>query len=254
MSIALPTITLVLIIAPGLIFRRFYYTGEFSKEFFKSNFSDLVFSAVVPSFLIHGLLYFPIHYTNTIDFDLLSILFSGTSEVKDIGIAFSKIEKSLTLIVSYFLLAFLLSAVLGLTLKFIVRKFKLDRKLNLLRFKNEWHYLFSGEILDFPNVSGNADEISFSVVDAMVESSEGSLLYSGILSSYVLNKDSGIDRIYLSDVKRRFLKDDKKDAYYKMPGEFFVLPFDTIVNLHITYYSVELSDMIDKDIEEQLVD
>ena len=62
--------------------------------------------------------------------------------------------------------------------------------------------------------------------------------------------------VYLSEVRRRKLKDDHhwkdKDTgdqaqelqankiYYDLPGEFFVLPFSKIENLHITYYHVEV--------------
>ena len=61
-------------------------------------------------------------------------------------------------------------------------------------------------------------------------------------------KKGGIDRLYLKDVRRRYLKDDQLDAdehpdkYYFMPGQFFILPFSQIINLHITYYEVAVSE------------
>jgi hypothetical protein len=62
-----------------------------------------------------------------------------------------------------------------------------------------------------------------------------------------------LDRIYLSNVYRRKLKDDLSNdqpnvgylerhldsRYYSMPGDLLVLTYDKIINLNITYYQVE---------------
>ena len=68
----------------------------------------------------------------------------------------------------------------------------------------------------------------------------------GILADYILSKEGGLDRIYLRDVKRRYLVKDKPDndenLYYQMPGEFFVISAQQIINIHITYYSVSIDD------------
>lgn len=91
---------------------------------------------------------------------------------------------------------------------------------------------------------GKAEELDVTYIDALVKTDEGTIIYSGLLTEYVLSKEGGIDRLYLTDVKRRYLRDDHKQTpaidqkYYFMPGQFFVLPFHQVINLHITYYTV----------------
>ena len=110
-----------------------------------------------------------------------------------------------------------------------------------MRFKNEWHYLVTGEILDFPHVPGEANTVDFVWVDLMVQTQEGTLLYTGVLNDYILSKENGLDRIYLSEVVRRYLTDDynKDRQEYEMPGNFMVFPFDKVLNMNITYYQIE---------------
>ncbi len=134
-----------------------------------------------------------------------------------------------------------------------MRQLKWDRTIKLFRFQNEWHYLFSGEILDFPKIPGKGSDIDFTYVDALVETEEGTVIYKGVLQDYILSKDGGVDRIYLTDVKRRFLKDDNEQGKeYQLPGKFFIIPFSKILNLHLTYYAVDIPEKIDKEIKEKI--
>jgi len=160
--------------------------------------------------------------------------------------------------------------VTGFLSKWVVRKLKLDRKIKLFRFQNEWHYIFSGEILDFPKVSGEADDIDCSYVDALVRTDEGTVIYSGLLTDYILTKEGGIDRIYLSSVKRRFLKDDILNGpesqteqkpedpddkrYYYLPGQFFIIPYNMVINLHITYYKFTITSDLKEMIKDVKID
>jgi hypothetical protein len=154
-------------------------------------------------------------------------------------------------ILSYLAVACLIGVVGGFSFRLFVRNLKWDRKHKFFRFKNHWHYLFSGELLDFPHIPGVPEEVDLKYLDVLVDTDEGSILYSGYLSEYNLNTNGGIDSIYLTKAKRRFLKQDgEENCHYEMPGEFFVIPFQQIKNLHITYYSVEpIRDQLRKELE-----
>jgi hypothetical protein len=128
----------------------------------------------------------------------------------------------------------------------LVRHFKLDRRFKFLRFSNEWHYLLTGEILDFPGIDGSTDEADLRFIDALVETQEGTLIYAGILEYYGLGKGNTLDFICLKETYRRFLRDDQgrlppasSDPYYHLPGKYFVIPFSQILNMHISYYRIE---------------
>ncbi|MDQ2752793.1 MAG: hypothetical protein M3R72_07200 [Bacteroidota bacterium] len=253
MNISLATLFLLVLLYPGFIFRRFYYTEEFSREYFKQTITDLLVAAILPSALLHIAGYFLfVRHRYNIDIVTIGTLLSGTSDGARVTAAFQSIYVHAAGIVSYFIAVSALAAIAGLIAKYIVRKLKLDRKFKLFRFQNEWHYIFSGEILDFPRVPGNADDISIRYIDALVKSDQGTIIYTGILADYVLSKDGGIDRIYLTNVKRRYLKDDRTnevlenetdERYYYLPGQFFIIPYTQIINLHITYYKIEVTDV-----------
>lgn len=244
MNIALTTLVFLLLLVPGFLFRRLYYSGEFSKEYFKENFFSIIFPTLISSGLIHLLAYMAFTPWLFIpDSRVLATLLSGTDDSKALGIAVQNALSNYHLGLFYFLIVSAIGGFAGWVLKWLVRKYKLDRKFKILRFQNEWHYIFSGEILDFPNIPGDAENIDLVFIDALVASAEGTIIYRGLLSDYVLTGNSGIDHIYLKEVKRRYLKDDlvlnADERYYDMPGDFFVIPFKQVLNLHISYYSIK---------------
>ena len=96
MNLALSTLVLLLFLIPGFLFRRFYYTGEFSKQYFKQNFSELIFPTLIPSLLIHGFGLFLINYTTlfgayTFDIDVISGLISGVANYEQVNYALKNI-------------------------------------------------------------------------------------------------------------------------------------------------------------------
>lgn len=269
MNFALATLTLLVILYPGFLFRRFYFTEEFSREYFKQSIPDLIFSSILPAFFIHIIGYFLFIKGRTqIDVFTIGTLLSGTSDADKVTRAFKAVYEESPFIIKYFAGVSVAGAIAGLLTKLTVRKLKLDRKIKLFRFQNEWHYIFSGEILDFPKVPGNAEDIDCSYVDVLVKTDEGTVIYTGLLADYILTKEGGIDRIYLTSVKRRFLKDDiitapsesieqkqknnEDNRYYYLPGQFFIIPYNLVINLHITYYKIKdthnLKEMI-KDVK-----
>lgn len=270
MNIALATLTLLIILYPGFLFRRFYFTEEFSKEYFKQSVTDLLFSSILPGFFIHFLGYlFFIKGRTEIDVITIGTLLSGTSDADKVTQAFKTVYEKSFLIIGYFAGVSLVGMIAGFLTKLVVRNFKLDRKIKLFRFQNEWHYIFSGEILDFPKVSGKADDIDCSYVDALVKTDEGTVIYSGLLTDYILSKEGGIDRIYLTSVKRRFLKDDiingpeskeqkqvnaEDKRYYYLPGQFFIIPYNLVINLHITYYKFTITNDLKNMIKDVKID
>lgn len=252
MNLALATLSILTLLAPGFFFRRFYYTNEFSKQYFKLNFSDLVFATLIPAVLIHMLAYnlFILNSKYSIDVSVLAVLFGGTNNANDITQAFTNIYMHCSPIISYLIGTCIIGGTTGGMLKFIIRKTKLDRKSKFFRFRNQWHYIFSGEILDFENIPGSSKEVDLVSIEALVQLSEGTVVYSGWLSDYVLSKNGGLDRIYLQEVKRRYINDDYSENEYVMEGKFFILPFDKILNLHILYYNIEIIEDLQPEIEE----
>lgn len=139
MNVALSTLILFLFLIPGFLFRRFYYTGEFSKQYFKQNFTDLIFPTLIPSLLFHALGIFiisnlPFSDPLTINVAVISGLISGVANYDQVNTALQNIYTYSHAILGYFFFVSLLSTLTGFLTKAFIRNLKLDRKLKIFRF------------------------------------------------------------------------------------------------------------------------
>lgn len=231
MGLALSTFVLLLLLTPGLSFRRFYFSGEFSKQYFKQSFAELTLSTILPSLSLHLLAaaLLSLYTTWPLDQQALQNLLQGGTLPK----------ASLWLGGVYIVCLNILGSILGTLSKVFVRRLRLDRKSKLFRFANEWHYILSGEAYQFKKFAGKHQKFQLVQVVALVKAGEELILYSGRLVDYVLSKELGVDRLYLENVRRRNFNDPPGQLkYHDMPGNIFVLPFAHIVNLHLIYYTV----------------
>jgi hypothetical protein len=80
----------------------------------------------------------------------------------------------------------------------------------------------------------------------VVEFKEGFYLYAGLLDGYEVNEDGQLDRILLIQAQRRKLANDRqydKDVddntrFYPIAGDAFVLCYNKIKTLNLTYVSL----------------
>ncbi len=260
------------IIIPGILFRRFFFYGEFSKQFnTKDPVLHSIFFSVIPgiviqiiSFLIYGvLLGFSSSYLDvfTIFRDITS---DGSHETQEVTKNF--INNNITTFFIYSVGVFVLATFLGWFCSRLIRFLKWDRKYKLFRYSNQWYYIFSGEVLNlkkfeeahkfsFKNNKGQEQDTLMTYADILVSVSEQNdrkELYTGYVVDYDLKSDdiSQLDKIYLIDTHRYKKKekvidengDEIKDENptlsrnrLKVPGDIFVLNANNIVNLNLTY-------------------
>ncbi|MCG8813980.1 hypothetical protein G1K66_12015 [Tenacibaculum finnmarkense] len=241
MNIAVSSIVIFLLLLPGIVFRRFYFTEEFSKQYFKQNFFELFVSSIIPSVFIHFFLSFGSAIIgNHIDLEILGQLLTYRGYPEE---AFKNIQNNINKIATYYIISLIIGIICGYFSKKIIRNFNFDSRKKIFRFKNSWHYIFSGEFFNFPRASFDLIEDSFDIIDfiyidALVESSEGTIIYDGILVDYELSNNGGLDNITLKNVQRRMMKDDAEKKYYEIPGHIMVIPFETVINLNFSYYKL----------------
>jgi len=261
MNLLLSSILLFILVAPGLIFRFSYLQGTYAKLNFKVSAIDEIFWALIPAlfFQLTAMLVLENIFLVQTRIDVIYQLITSDSS-SDIN--FNTIRAGFLPFLIYTFSLILISAACGRLLRSIIRRLKLDIRYRFFRLNNEWHYLFSGEILDFPDVIGKSENIEIIQVDLLANTSEGSVIYSGILQDYYLSKDNGLDRLYLSQVYRRKLKDDLAysdqsniqkldERYYQMPGELFVIHYDKIINMNVTYHRFSLEEEKEDEREDQ---
>lgn len=249
MNLAISTVVLFILLLPGLIFRRFYFTQEFSKEYIKLNFYELFLSSFVPSLLFHTIAYYVVMlFGYEISLEMLAKIITVNEESRN---NFDGLDLYTSAIIGYNVSLSLIAGLLGLLSRKIVRLNRLDIKKKIFRFQNSWHYLFSGEYLGFPKAAielthDTVGAIELVYVDTMIETSEGTVIYEGILVDYGLSKTGGLDYFLLKMVKRRFLRDDpncrpESDAHYSVPGHSMVIQYDKVLNMNLTFYKLEES-------------
>ncbi len=250
MNIALSTVILFILLIPGLLFRRFYYTEEFSKEYFKQSFFGTFISAFIPSLIFHGIWFYLAGWLGSpINLAIIGELVSGAGSEQ----AYQNVTDNANKIFFYNVSVAVTAGFMGFVCKSSVRRLKLDRKYKLFRYQNSWHYILKGEFFDFPRASfelqnNNHDAIELTYLDALIDTSEGLILYEGILVDYELSAANGLDYVTLKVAKRKFIDTGKPHALQsnEIKGHIIILPFSQIKNINVSFYSItEKNGLVD---------
>lgn len=260
MNIAFGALVILLILFPGIAFRISYLNGPYSRRNIFSSLVDELFFSLAPAFAFQVAGYLVMEHLLRIDVqaEQLYKLISGPSSAYKEELNYAQVEHGMVLFFAYTGITTLVAILSGKLARYFIRRFNWDIRFHYLRFNNDWYYLFSGRILDFPDIEGQSVDIELIRVDVLMETKEGTFIYSGILHDFYLQRDS-IDRIYLKEVYRRKLADDNDPEvpsltdessfemafdkrYYRMPGDLFVVPYSSIKNLNVTYYTIATQD------------
>jgi len=235
----------IALIIPGFIFKRFYYYGEFSKQFTRHDpILKSLIESIIPGLLIH--LFCAVLFIFLLEFYSFKELvdsYALMSKLSDL----SEVDWSSDLIntlLAYSLLLYFNASFLGFLLSRTVRILKLDTQWKILRFKNEWYYLFHRDILKFKKFKAHiSDEkrnqkFLMPYVDVLIEKSENSTaLYSGLLVDYDLNPKEihKLDKLYLTEAVRYKLKDGQQAEKKAIPGDLFVLNANRLININVSW-------------------
>jgi hypothetical protein len=266
------------IVIPGILFRRFYFYGEFSKQFnTKDPVLHSIFFSIVPGIVVqifcliiyHLSLGFESSFLNAfvIFRDFTSDGSNGTQEATK-----SFIDNDIIRFFIYSLATFIFSSFIGFVCSRFIRFQKWDKKFKLFRFKNQWYYIFSGEVLNMKKFE-DAHKISFKgnkgvdqntlmtyadILVSVSEQNDRKELYTGYVADYDLKSDdiTQLDKVYLIDTHRYKKKDKVLDENgneiknveidnegnptksrnrVKVPGDIFILKASNIVNMNLTY-------------------
>lgn len=236
-SISLTSFVLVVLIYfPGFLFKRFYFSGSFTRQL---NFGDIlerIFTSLFWGFWIQliALLitksYYSIEYQSV--WDLLYKLSDSfnQSNVESSVVSIMTLEN----IASYVSLSCILGVIVGYTSHHLIRKTRLDVMIKALRFSNRWHYYFRGEIRsDLSNYKRKGKVIS-TEADVLVDLGDGNnKLYSGFLSEYMISSVNGeLETITLTSPRRFSFS---KNEFIDIPGDCFIIPYGNIRNINLRY-------------------
>ncbi|MGF6980038.1 hypothetical protein QFZ94_008555 [Paraburkholderia sp. JPY465] len=250
MNVAFPALFLFLVVLPGFLFRQFFQRNEV-RTFDHTPFSAVVLKALLCAALFNAagsVAARAAGYEIELG-DVIRLLVGGPSSLKDLDGRLTWLNIHPVAGAGYFLLTNGLALIAAFVWRGAVQHWELDREghrlSRLARGDAPWYYLFSG--LDHPRDGA----IDGAMIAAVVEFKEGSFLYTGVLDGYEVNADGQLGRLMLVQAQRRRLESDRKyDAanelfiedttrFYPIAGDVFVLRYDEVKTLNVTYLSLE---------------
>jgi hypothetical protein len=246
MNFALSAIIIVLLLLPGATAINAYYTSLVARQ---SNiaipFNELLLKGLVISLIIHSSACCTIIYGlhKEISLELIYEITSGKdlkTSNKDLSLSFLdfSLYSAILIIGAWF------SAKI---FKKIVQQNNFDLNWFSLRNSNYWYIVFSARYLEGRNVKGKQVDTDLIVLDVLTNTN---IIYSGILIdfNYSPQKDELENLILDSTVKRGFIQTEEEKLTHKehstgipclIPGDAFVIPINTIVNININYIEIE---------------
>jgi hypothetical protein len=243
MNIAFTTILLFIILAPGFLARNAYNSSKLSINDTNRNLvNDLTWS-IIPSLTLHTLFIYVIQNFSSyyIDFEQLGNLILGVTVSNKAELSFKQLGDFKYAIFFYNLLLFPFSFIVGYGFRELVRYWEIDRKIRYFRFSNKWHYIFSGECLDFPDVPDRYEEITDKIINILCKVNGKSVLYTGEFFNYYIDCKGDLEAVHLRSPIRRYLeKDSTEDQnYYVIPSRYLVIPNSEIININFRYFALE---------------
>jgi hypothetical protein len=205
-------VILVLILFPGLIFRRLHFYGEFSKEFNTGqNLAGLLARSVIPGLTI-VILSFILYSYFFVEVDIAMII-DKLKEINNPDIKLTETQDAtqptfnnliLNKVTPFIGFQYLIAVILGALSGRIIRITKLDTKFKILRFKNYWFYIFNGQYGGFKKLKHLKQKNKkhlFTKVDIMIDSNSGTHLYSDIVVDYELSdsKCNELSKVFLQN-------------------------------------------------------
>tara|TARA_R110002050_G_scaffold84690_1_gene180826 strand:- start:2183 stop:3199 length:1017 start_codon:yes stop_codon:yes gene_type:complete len=241
MPTALDSLVLfIAIIIPGITFRRFYFQGEFTKQFNSRSLTHGLIASILPGILLQVatvFIYKNQSYLNSYNLITTYNSFKGNS------IPTNLFDENVLLDITSYLFILLSLSVLVANLSYrLVRISKADRWSTVMRFSNSWNYYFKGEVKDFPEyksiVKGKILEVRADIL--LRVANEEPRLYAGIVSQHTLQKETlELKNIYLTKVflyKRK--NENEKRIPIRIPGDVMILNANDIININLRYVTI----------------
>ena len=254
------------LVIPGYIARRAYCNGEFSKQVnwntnVLANFISSLFIGILVTLTFTSIFNLFSHTVINIDaalnkFDSYFISSDNSplnhNDNSSLNAKFTGFTKNVYKIYLPFICSvYLFAAIVGFFMNRIVLSFGLDVRFKLLRFANNWYYLFSGKILQIRKDSSTINinkKVKYTYLDVLVaEKGEETTLYSGLFANYDVSFSdiNKLEKIYLAKATR-WKKTGDSYTSRNIPGDIFAIMADKILNINCTYVFYNDNEIKDK--------
>jgi hypothetical protein len=227
-------VLLVVLFIPGFFFKRFYFQGNFARQFGSGIFAERFITSVFWGIVIQLLtlsLFISIYKVNSDSiFVFVGKIYEDLS--KDKLPQFDNETFTVKNCLVYLAASILLSVSLGTVLHKLVCLLGIDKRVRVFRFQNDWNYFFKGQGIDVRSSQGKNLKWVSTEVDIIVrDGSDSNLWYSGLLNDYTISDKTGeLDLITIVNA-RRFSK--SSNGFKEIPGHCMIIPYKNVVNLNL---------------------
>lgn len=257
MNLVLPALILLLLLLPGAIFLYAYSRGFWiwNSPVTFSSYIDQIAPSIVIALFLHSI-WASFLSLFGITFDWASVLrlllnsYGKDNQYFDVTI--KAVTDQPISVILYLLSLYMLAVILGYSGHWLVRRTKLDRKSKFFRFRNEWYYLLSGEVMEFGELGGRPPQIDGVYLSAVVQHNDADYLYRGIVTDFSYSKEGQLDRVILTLAHRRLLKEDRSpenarslsphyeddERYYTIEGHYFILYRSEMETINLEYVTI----------------
>jgi hypothetical protein len=226
---------IVILIVPGVFFKRFYFRGQFTKQFSSGLFADRLITSIFWGLIVQLITFLLFNKFMNLTYEkcksLISTVYGKLAEnaVPDFS------ADSLLYILGYLFTSILVAAALGCLAHGFIRFFKIDSKFEVFRFANQWNYYFRGDSLNFGEFRARkTGKVLSTLIDVVMENGEGATkMFSGFLTQYQISSETGqLEVLYLTDAKRY---SKSNTAFKPVDGDCLIIPYNRVIDMNIRY-------------------
>lgn len=220
-----------------------YITSPYSIKVSKRKLVSIITWSIIPAFVLH---FFGIIIAeNCLDYDIklevIGFLLSSRTTEPTLIKSYTLIEESLSNIFLYHFVLIITGIFTGRVARKIIRGLKWDRTYRFFRFSNKFHYIFSGESLDFPDVQDSFDDITVRVLHLLCNVGNNQpLLYAGYFQDYYLDSTGSLESVIIKDpFKKVFEENVSKEQWTEIPSRYLYIDAKSILNVNMLYLNID---------------
>jgi hypothetical protein len=245
MNLALSAIILIILLLPGAISIKAYYSSfKVKKSNIAIPFNDLIIKGLAISFLLHSAGLSLLHLFNQqINLLLLYNMIAG----RELAFTDTQLLSSFLQFSVYNTVLIVFAWGAAKLFKNYVGKKKIDINYYSFRNTNYWYYVFSARYLEGKSVPGEQRDTDLIFLDILTTAD---IIYSGLLLdfNYSPEKDALENIILNSTAKRAYQPSAEEKEQYpehttgspsRVEGDAFIIPMSLIRNINITYIGIE---------------
>ena len=228
MNFALPAVTIILGLLPGIVFFKGYFSGRFTKRLASiSGVSELALYIVFAVPLNWLGLVLVKRFGLDVDFTLAARLLLGINTEQTVTMVARGIGETWRVTGPAYFGVLFGSFVLGNLVRKTVWAVRLDARFPIFRMRHEWYYVLQGRLDTLPRPV-------IPYADILIEGPGGTKLYQGIVSSFDVDQHGGISQVILREAYKG--QDGPSPTQFTpIPGDRFVIMGAAIRSINMRY-------------------